>query len=160
MVWSLLRSPSKMADTKVNKDDCEKKYLYLYAEFENFKKRVAQERSELLKFALKPVACELLDVMDSLEFALRQSGGNQSLADGLQLTLKQLKAVLQKQGVDVIKSVGCIFDPEYHESVGQEASETPIGTVLKEEQTGYTLHGRLLRPARVIISSGIVNQAA
>ena len=154
MVWSLLRSPFKMEDSK---------YLYLYAEFENFKKRVAQERTELLKFSLEPVALDLLNVVDSLEAALKHfslSGDNQSLADGLQVTLKQLKAALQKQGVEPIQSIGCPFDPDFHETVGQESSESPSGTILKEEQTGYTLHGRLLRPARVTISSGIQNQAA
>jgi molecular chaperone GrpE len=134
----------------------ESKYLYLYAEFENFKKRAVKERADLLKFGWEPAARELLQVVDNLERALEHAppSTDKTLIEGLQMVLNQFKSVLQKQGIQHIDSMQKSFDPEYHEAVGQEASDQPEGTVVKEHMRGYTLHGRLLRPARVVVSGG------
>ena len=141
-------------------EDFEKKYLYLYADFENFKKRASQERNELLKFGWEPVSRELLEVTDNLKRAIRHlsTGCDSNLWGGIELTLNQLKSILRKQGVEEVTSIGQPFDPALHESIGEKPSNRPDGIVLEEESPGYTLHGRLLRPARVIISRQ--NQAA
>lgn len=132
------------------------KYVYLYAEFENFKKRVMKERSDLLKFGWENAARELLQVIDNLERALEHmpSSTDKTLVQGLHMVINQFRATLQKQGVEPIQSLERDFDPNLHEAVGQEASAEPEGKVVKEHLRGYTLHGRLLRPSRVTISSG------
>jgi molecular chaperone GrpE len=137
----------------------EQKYVYLYADFENYKKRVIKERSDLLKFGWEASARQLLEVIDNLERALAhmpQSNepGHKTLEDGLRMVLNQFKAVLEKQGVQHIAAEAKPFDPNLHEAIGQEKSEHPEGHVVREEMKGYTIHGRLLRPSRVIVSGG------
>jgi len=133
------------------------KYKYLVADLENLKKRTLKERGDLLKFGWETLAKELLQVIDSMERALQHASPqtDQSLLDGLHMTLKQLKASLEKQGVQHIDTKKKSFDPHIHEAVGQVPSENhPAGTIIEEHMTGYMLHGRLLRPAKVIISGG------
>ena len=134
----------------------ENKYLYLYAEFENYKKRAVKERSDAMKFGWEGVARDLLQVADNLDRALSHipSGTDKNLADGLNMILAQLRNTMQKQGVQTVDCLGKLFDPELHEAVGQEPSEKPSGTITQEQLKGYTLHGRLLRPANVIVSMG------
>jgi molecular chaperone GrpE len=137
----------------------ENKYLYLYADFENFKKRSIKERSELIKFGWESVARELLQTLDNLERAIAHipPATEKVLVEGLNMVLNQMKSSLQKSGVQHIDSLQKDFDPNLHEAVGQEPSEHPSGVIVKEHTRGYTLHGRLLRPARVIVSGGQSN---
>jgi len=130
------------------------KYLYLYADFDNFKKRAVKERSELIKFGWESVARELLGVLDNLDLALAHvpPGADKNWVDGLRMVAQQFQATLEKQGVTPVRAQG--FDPNLHEAVGQENSDQPAGTIIKEHSRGYLLHGRLLRPARVVVSSG------
>ncbi|MCM2276822.1 MAG: nucleotide exchange factor GrpE [Oligoflexia bacterium] len=134
----------------------EAKYLYLYAEFENFKKRSIKERSDLLKFGWENVARELLQVVDNLERALAHvpPSTDKSLMEGLQMVLNQFRNALSQQGVQRIEDVGKPFDPNLHEALAQEPSELPEGQITQVHSRGYTLHGRLLRAARVVVSSG------
>lgn len=134
----------------------ENKYLYLYAEFDNFKKRAAKERADLLKFGWEPVASDLLEVVDNLERALQHvpHGTDKNLMMGLEMVLNQFRGIMQKQGVQMIEASDKAFDPNLHEAVSEEDSQLPAGMVVKEHSRGYTLHGRLLRPARVVVSSG------
>ena len=136
--------------------EAQQKYIYLYAEFENYKKRAQKERQETVKFALESAAGELVDVLDNLDRALQfaKPEGDPHLLEGLKMVMGQFKATLEKQGVKEIPTENRLFDPELHESVGQLPSEKPQGTIIQTPQKGYTLHGRLIRPARVIISSG------
>jgi molecular chaperone GrpE len=146
----------KIQELEVQLKDKDNKHLYLYAEFDNFKKRAIKERSELMKFAWEPVARDLLQVMDNLERAIDHTPNttDPSLIAGLKMILDQFKSSLEKQGVQKIESLNQVFDPNVHEAVGQEVSKLPTGTIVKEHEKGYTLHGRLLRPARVVISQG------
>jgi molecular chaperone GrpE len=135
----------------------EKKYLYLYSEFENFKRRAVKERSETIKFGWEPIARELLEVLDNMDLALGHANPStdKALVDGLNMIIKQFRDTLEKRGVVPIRSSRTPFDPNLHEAIGKEHSdEEPEGHVLKEHLKGYTLHGRLLRPARVVISGG------
>jgi molecular chaperone GrpE len=134
----------------------ESRYLYLYAEFENFKKRAVKERADLLKFGWESLAQELLQTIDNLERALAHTPANtdKNLIEGLNMVLNQFKSTLQKQGVQQIESLKKNFDPNLHEAIGQEKSDLPAGTITQEHLRGYTLHGRLLRPARVVVSEG------
>ena len=136
------------------------KWLYLYADFENFKKRVHKEKLDLLKYGNEGLAYELLEVMDSLEKALshaNEKNGPKKLGEGLEegirLTMKQFLSVLEKFGIKPIQSMGVKFDPKFHDAVGEEEKEgQEPGTVVSETQKGYVIHERLLRAARVIVA--------
>ncbi len=134
----------------------ESKYLYLYAEFENVKKRAVKERSDLIKFGWENVARELILVLDNFERALVHIPANtdKNLAEGLKMISSQFRSTLQKQGVQKVEILGKEFNPELAEALAQIPDEQPAGTVIKEELPGFTLHGRLLRPANVVVSSG------
>ncbi|MBI3533961.1 MAG: nucleotide exchange factor GrpE [Deltaproteobacteria bacterium] len=135
----------------------ENKYVYLYAEFENFKKRVQKEKIELLQFGWEKIAYELIIVLDNLERALLHTQDSQ-LINGLKMVLNQLQNTLEKHGVKALETLHKPFDPNLHEALGTEPSDHTVQTVTKEQMKGYTLHGRLLRPARVILSQGPQSQ--
>lgn len=136
--------------------EAEKKYLYLYAEFENFKKRTLKERSDLLKFGWEALARDLLQVLDNLERALAHmpADTDKNFSQGLEMVMNQFKSTLERQGIRPIETADQAFDPNLHEAVGEEESDRPTGTIIREHLRGYTLHGRLLRPARVSVSGG------
>jgi molecular chaperone GrpE len=144
------------AELEAQLKEKDSKYLYLYAEFENYKKRAVKERSDAMKFGWESVARDLLQVTDNLERGLAHApaGTDKNLMEGLNMTLNQFRSTLQKQGVQQIQTLGQPFNPEFHDAVGQEPSDKPAGTITQEQLKGYTLHGRLLRPASVIVSMG------
>ncbi|MCC7441813.1 MAG: nucleotide exchange factor GrpE [Bdellovibrionales bacterium] len=138
-------------------EEKDSRYKYLYADFENYKRRVMKERSDLLKFACEPVARDLLQVSDNLERALAHAPENTdpALIEGVQMTLKQFHGVMSRHGIAPIKTEGADFDPNLHEAlVHAPSKEVAAGKILTEETRGYTLHGRLLRPSRVVVSAG------
>jgi molecular chaperone GrpE len=147
-------APSELDQLKNKLEESEKKYVYLYADFENYKKRIDRELSENRKFGSEPLIHELLQIIDNLERALAHTvpGVDPNLIAGLNMVLKQFNMTLEKYGVRRIESSFKPFDPHLHEAVAQEPSDKPEGVVLKEHSSGYTLHGRLLRPARVVVS--------
>jgi molecular chaperone GrpE len=132
------------------------KYLYLYAEFENYKKRSFKELQDARKFGWENVGRDLLQVLDNLERAMAHTpeGTDKNLVVGLQMVIQQFKQTLQRNGVEEVPTIGKAFDPNLMEGMGQEPSNLPAGTVSSEQLKGYTIHGRLLRPARVMVSSG------
>lgn len=149
-------TPSPTAELEAKLAEAQQKYVYLYADFDNFKKRAIKERQDLIKFAFEPAAREILSVADNLARALEfmPEGTDKNLKTGIQMVFDQLAQTLQKQGVEVIQTSGAAFDPNLHEAVGQLPSDLAAGTVIQEHQKGYTLHGRLLRPSRVVVSAG------
>ena len=137
--------------------------LRLAADSENFKKRMERERVAGLKYAGEQIFREILPVVDNLERAIGLSATDASapeksaaaLLEGVQLTLKSLVNTLEKFEVKPIASVGQPFDPNKQEALTMEASETvPAGHVITEFEKGYYYKDRLLRPARVVVSSG------
>jgi molecular chaperone GrpE len=156
---STVSSSSESQSTEEAKlKEQEAKYLYLYAEFDNFKKRAQKERLELMKFSWEPLALELLQIIDHLELALIHvpAGTDQAFLDGLKMILSQLVSTLEKNGVECIETQEKKFDPSFHEAAAHEESSQSAGTILKEFRKGYTLHRRLLRPARVAVSQGVL----
>ena len=147
---------AKLQELEAAVKEKEQKYLYLYADFENYKKRTVKERSDLIKFGWEPIARDLLQVIDNLERAVHHAGPStdKNLVEGLKMVLSHFHSILQRQGIEKIGTSDKPFDPNLHEAVGEEASSEPQGSIVKEELKGYTLHGRLLRPARVIVSAG------
>lgn len=147
---------ARVQELETQVKDKEQKHLYLYAEFENYKKRAIKERSDLVKYGWENQARELLQVVDNLERALQHTpeGTSKSLVDGLNMVLTQFRSTLQKGGVQALETQNQPFNPELHEAVGHMPSDKPEGTIAHEESKGYTLHGRLLRPSRVLVSNG------
>jgi molecular chaperone GrpE len=130
--------------------------LRMAADTENLKKRLERERADLLQFANENLIKELLPVVDNLELALehgRQAETPAPFLEGIDLVHQGFLKALARFGVTPLVSVGQKFDPAYHNAVMQEAAPgAPDCTVLKEMQKGYLLHGRLLRPAMVIVA--------
>jgi len=118
------------------------------AEAYNAQKRMEQEADKSKKFALQKFAKELLEVVDNLERAVENADANDPVAEGVTLTHKALLSVLNKNGVEAVDPQGEKFDADFHEAVGidPDAEADTVGTVL---QKGYSLNGRLLRPAMV-----------
>ncbi len=131
-------------------------YLRAAAETANVRKRAARDVEKAHKFALENFGRELLAVVDSLEIGLAaaDSADAESLVEGSRATLKLLATTLERFGVDAVDPEGEPFDPEFHEAMSmQPSTDTEPGSVLTVVQKGYTLNGRLLRPARVIVAA-------
>jgi molecular chaperone GrpE len=130
-------------------------YMRALAEMENLRKRAARDVEHAHKYGLEKFAQDLINVKDSLELGLQagQAANAESLVAGMQATLQLLTKAFERAGVVAIEAHGQPFNPELHEAmVTQESAEHPANTVLQVIQTGYQLNGRLLRPARVIVS--------
>lgn len=142
----------KIKEAAVNYD----KFLRACADFENYKKRVEKERTELISFANEKLIRELLPVVDNMERAIDHMEDEtdfSAVKDGIRLVLDNLSATLKKFGVEAVSAMGEKFDPAKHEAVSQEeASDCKPGMVIKEIHKCYYLNGRLLRPAMVVIS--------
>ncbi|MCL4078375.1 nucleotide exchange factor GrpE [Coriobacteriia bacterium Es71-Z0120] len=128
------------------------------AEFENYRKRVARDQAEMAARAGERIIVELLPVLDNLERAIDHvtAGGDlKQLLQGVEMVHKQMLGVLAKEGVEAIDPFGQPFDPARHQAVGQrEDASVPEGTVLEVYQKGYSLAGRIIRPAMVVVSVG------
>lgn len=130
-------------------------YRRALAELDNYRKRTERELEQARKFAIERFAQELVTVGDALEAGIRAASTNPgpALLEGAQATLKELNRAFEKAGIKVIDPVGQPFDPNWHEAmVAQESADSPPDTVLSVIQKGYSLNGRLLRPARVVVS--------
>ena len=138
------------------------RFLRVSAEFENYKKRSAREMDEFRKFANESLIREMLTVVDNLERALNSSNNdnqkNSPIAEGVDMTLKEILKVFKKFNVKPIEALGKPFDPNFHQAAMQEeTNEHPENTVLNELEKGYMIHDRLLRPAMVVVSMPKVN---
>jgi molecular chaperone GrpE len=130
-------------------------YLRAVAELENFRKRSEREVDNARKFAIERFAQELVTVGDALEAGINAGSANPgpALLEGAQATLRQLHRAFDKAGIKIIDPAAQPFDPEWHEAMAvQESPDRPANSVLAVIQKGYSLNGRLLRPARVIVS--------
>ncbi len=136
--------------------------LRLSAEFDNYKKRSAKEIQDFKKFANETLLKQLLTVVDNLERAIDisdENADNKGLLDGVKMTHKEMLRIFESFEVKPLKSEGEIFDPNFHQAVTQEESDTCAeNTVIKELQRGYILHGRLIRPSMVIVSKKKVKE--
>jgi len=131
--------------------------LRMAAEFENYKKRATREMNDFRKFANENFVKAMLPVVDNLDRAIESSSNdknaNNSVVEGVSMTLKEILKVFEEFNVKPFESLGKPFDPNFHQAVMQEQGETyPDNTVIKELQKGYMIHDRLLRPAMVVVS--------
>jgi len=134
------------------------KLLRLGAEFENYKKRMQKEKSDLMKFGNESLLKAVLPILDNLERAIdhgKKKNENGSLLQGVEITLRQLLNILERFGVKPVTALGEAFDPEKHEAVSQAESDQEPNRVISELEKGYLFHERLLRPAKVLVSKAL-----
>ena len=131
------------------------KYLRLFAEFDNYKRRTSKERIELIQTAGKEIILSLLDVMDDLDRAEKQMNNSEDITqvkEGNQLVFNKLRSVLHQKGLTSINSVNDDFDVEKHEAITEvDMGDTKVGKVVDEVQKGYSLNGKLIRFAKVVV---------
>jgi molecular chaperone GrpE len=137
----------------------QERLLRAHAEFENYKKRMAREKAEFLKFAHEGLILEFLPILDNLERAItsaRAEVGSTSLLEGIEMIARLFRTALEKAGVKPMEALGQPFDPAYHQAVAQvESSQGDANLVVEEIQKGYLIEGRVLRPALVKVSRAI-----
>jgi molecular chaperone GrpE len=146
---------AQLAEAQARANEAREQLLRTAAELDNVRKRAARDVEQAHKFALERFAQELLGVADSLELAVASgaSADAASLAAGQEATLRLLKSTFAKFAINEINPVGEPFDPERHEAMVMQPSDTAEpNSVLQVIQRGYELNGRLLRPARVIVA--------
>ncbi|MDQ6981232.1 MAG: nucleotide exchange factor GrpE [Ghiorsea sp.] len=135
--------------------DLKDKLLRQHADMENLRKRTQREVADARKFAVEKFAVALLDVVDNLERAVETEEGNEkAVREGVSLTLDSWHKVASKFELERIDAVGQTFDPHYHEALSKMPSDEAEDTVIAQHVAGYTLNGRLIRPAKVLVSSG------
>lgn len=142
------------AETKKKAEDYLAGWQRAQADFINYKRRAEQEKEELSKFANAKLLLTLLPVIDDLERAFESVPAQFELGwvEGFKMIERKLKASLEVQGLTPIEAVGQPFDPNFHEAVREANGKE--GIVIQEIEKGYLLHGKLLRPAKVIVGKG------
>ncbi|MDQ6976231.1 MAG: nucleotide exchange factor GrpE [Mariprofundaceae bacterium] len=131
------------------------KLLRNQAEMENLRRRTQKEVLDARKFAVERFATALLDVVDNLERALDVKEGNeQGVRDGIQLTLDSWHDVMEKFNIKRVEAMGEAFNPHQHEALSKMPADADEGIIIAQHCAGYTLNGRLIRPAKVLVSSG------
>jgi len=127
------------------------------ADFENYKKRTAREKEEAIKYANKSLLERLVAIIDNFELGLaaaKEQGEQSPIYSGMILVQKQLNDLLAENGLQPIEAEGKTFDPNVHEAIAHEPNDQfPEGTVLRQTRRGYRFNDRLLRPAKVVVSS-------
>lgn len=148
--------PSEALDKNAQpEEDSEAKYLRLMAEFQNYKKRVAKEKTDIHSYANEKIVTELLEVLDNFERALASetSAEAEGYAQGMKLIFDQLLGVLTKSGLEEVKALGEDFDPNMHNAVmTADSEEYDSNKVCSVLQKGYTLNGKVIRPSMVTVA--------
>lgn len=149
-------SPEVLLKTELN--DANDKYLRLYAEFDNYKRRTSKERIELLQTAGKEVIVDLLPTLDDFDRALKaidQTDNIESIKEGILLVSQKLKKTLQQKGLKEMDSISTPFDEEIHEAITKipAPNEDLKGKVIDEVEKGYYLNDKVIRYAKVVVGS-------
>ena len=128
----------------------------LQAEFDNYRKRVTKERSELFQYATEDLIYELLPIVDNFERAIYGAGksaNKENLLQGVEMIYKELCSALKKKGLEKISAMGKAFDPTQHEAIDHvETDKHPENIVIEEATTGYKIKDKIIRPATVKVS--------
>ena len=142
----------KLLDQVKELEAMRERFLRSAADYDNARKRLAKDREEFVRFSQEKLLCDLLPTLDNFERAFAHfEAADKSIMAGVQLIWKQLLNVLAAHGLKRFSSEGQVFDPHLHEAVDQVEEEGPEGVVVKEIVSGYYLHDRVLRPAKVRI---------
>ena len=127
------------------------------ADFDNYKKRATREKEDAVKYANSSLLERLVSILDNFELGLvaaKTEGEQSPIYSGMVLVQKQLNDLLEENGLQPIEAEGQKFDPNLHEAIAHEPSNAPEETVIRQNRRGYRFKDRLLRPARVVVSSG------
>ena len=148
-----------VAEAKSEAEKMKNEYLYLRAEFENFKKNAVKERSDLRKYGNERLVVDLLNVLDIFETALAPANaattpeGVANFRKGIEMTANELKSVLNRHGVTDVASKGQPFDPAMHEALSsEETAESAPGTITQVFKKPYKLHDRVIRSGQVVVA--------
>src|SRR5256885_6816343 len=150
-------SEDAMAGLQTDLDRFRDLALRSQADFENYKKRAAREKEDAVKYANSSLLQRLVSILDNFELGLaaaKTESERSPIYSGMVLVQKQLNDLLEENGLQAIEAEDKKFDPNLHEAIAHEPSETPEGTVIRQARRGYCFKDRLLRPARVVVSSG------
>jgi molecular chaperone GrpE len=149
--------PDEKEQLKKEVAELKDKYLRLYSEFENFRRRTAKEKTDLMKTANEDVLVALLPVVDDFERGIKsinESSDLKSLTEGMNLIHNKLYKTLEAKGLKPMESIGQEFNSELHEAISQTpASEEMKGKVVAEVEKGYYLHDKVIRFAKVVIGA-------
>ena len=147
---------TELAATQAQLQEAREAQLRALAEMENVRKRAQREVEAAHRFAVERFAADMIEVRDTLELGLAAAGTAPEAAkfvEGSVATLRMVDKAFERAGIAVLDPVGQNFNPEFHEAImAQPTADHPVGSVLTVVQKGFTLNGRLLRPARVIIA--------
>lgn len=148
----LKRLEEELAQEKAAHQELKDKYLRLFAEFDNYKRRTSKERLDILKTASSDVLRELLPIMDDFDRAAT-AAGEAGLPDGVQLIQEKLVNTLSKKGLKAMESTGEPFDAELHEAITEipAPAEAMKGKVIDTIEKGYTLNDKIIRYAKVVV---------
>jgi molecular chaperone GrpE len=166
------KKKSKEESKKTEKEKCEDtitelgnklaetndKYLRLYSEFDNYRKRTSKERIDLSKTASEDVIISLLPILDDFERALKAIEPNEqttALREGVELIYNKMQGLLSQKGLKAMESLGNVFDPELHEAIAQMPAqdEEGKGKIFDEVVKGYYLHDKVIRYAKVVVAN-------
>src|SRR3989338_5648740 len=154
-------APEKAQDSKIS--ESQDQLLRLRADFENTKKRLERDKQEAIKFANEKLLIEILSIVDNFDRAmtsLSEGHNPEKVKKGLQIAQEELHQVLERHGVQVVKTLGEAFDPRVHEAVAvvPVSGDVKEGVIVDEIQRGYLLNGRLIRASRVRIAQHAENE--
>jgi molecular chaperone GrpE len=144
-----------LATVQVQLTEARDAQLRAYAEMENVRKRAQRDVEAAHRYAVERFAADMIEVRDTLELGIAAGAAPEaaSFVEGMQATLRMIDKAFDKAGIVVIDPAGQAFNPEFHEAmVTQPSADQPPGSVLAVVQRGFSLNGRLLRPARVVIA--------
>jgi len=148
---------NRISELEGSVNEWKDKYLRSMADFDNYRKRSLEEKSDWIKRASEKLALAICDVLDNFDRALMQLNDEQKedgFIKGIILIDQQLKSALEREGVKRIEVLGEDFDPSVHEALAHIPSEYEEGKVAAVIQNGYLMHDKLIRPVRVAVSSG------
>jgi molecular chaperone GrpE len=156
---------SQLDQATAEAQDYKDRYLRSVADFDNFRRRATREKEEIRRYAASDLVEGLLPVIDNLALALDSARQHHpeaaAVIEGVEMIQQQLRGVLKSNGVEAIDPQGQPFDPNLHESIARHPSaDVAEGNVMAVTRTGYTLNGRLIRPATVVLSAGPAQEDA
>ena len=154
--WSKKGTKKDTNEWKQKFEEVNDKYLRLYAEFDNYKKRTIKERIDLSRTANAEVITALLPVLDDFNRAMRQMESShdlKALADGVKLIQQKINGILENKGLKQMKSQGEIFNPELHDAIAEipAPDESMKGKIMDETEPGYYLNDKIIRHAKVVV---------
>ncbi len=147
---------SEIETLKAQVEKFKNDYLYLRAEFDNYRRNMIKERSDLVKYGSERIVVDILGVMDNFERALENKPTPESMANfvkGIEMTQSEFRSVLQKHGIQEVPSQGLAFDPNIHEALSsEESNEIKAGHITRVFKKPYKLHEKVIRTGQVVVA--------